>query len=306
MNIFTATNTSAVRADIGGLQIGLSGGPTVTQNFNASSPNYTVQSDVTIYAETGSTAANFTLYPNPVFMVSVGGNFIDHGAANAAGYRDGTLAFYGSPVTPRTVSIARSLTNNFRIGDNGADTGGLPGNVPSNGNIILAHDLTTADVAFVNPETSTDPVTGLVTVRSGSTVNLDTFTLTARQIVGETGITLGYTFGSDPGLVVSTTTASLGAGSPVLNLILNYDDTAWVNGSDLVLIDYSSASFGGADMPTLGTVTAPAFVTYGSLLNDTANGRLLLTNVAVPEPASGLGLAVLSILALRRRRDRSA
>ena len=70
-----------------------------------------------------------------------------------------------------------------------------------------------------------------------------------------------------------------------------------------ILIDYSSASFAGANMPTLGSVTLNNVWTYGSLVNDVANSNLVLTDVVVPEPVSAgmIGVALLFLLRCGRR-----
>src|SRR5690606_13771925 len=114
-----------VEALVGRVQIGELGGPNNHVELAAAAPHFTAQSDVTIHS-----TANFTLYPSSSIAVSVGGNFIDYGAEDATNYGAGVIAFFNNPATPRTVSIARSLVNDFRVGDNGSDFGGLPSNTP--------------------------------------------------------------------------------------------------------------------------------------------------------------------------------
>ena len=270
---------------IGNLVVGEDGSSTAYLfDFNAGFA-FSTQGDVTIHSPAGSTAQNLVFKSSGTLAaatLAVRGDFVDHGAANAANYGNpgsltGTLAFFGDPGTPSTVSIARQLENNFRVGDKGTDPGGLPGNAPSNGNVLLDQDLTT---------------TGSFLVRDGSALDLADHVLRSGDLTLESGSSLSYTLGSDLGLIEVGGSVSVGG--------LLFLDTSGLSMdlNSIVLIDNDgtdaiSGTFANAPPGTLFSTPSGTY----RLVYDFRGNDLAL----VPEPAA-LGLLGLGgLLVLRRR-----
>ncbi len=256
---------------LGHLDIGKDGAATEAKLAFQYGYALTTLGDVNIYAPTGSNNANLQLYVNADGYFYAHGNFIDHGAATAAGYGTGYIYFTGAPVTPRTVSIARTtLTNHFYVGNP---------SVPSDtGNIKLDQDLAT---------------TGAFAVTANSRLDLDVNTLNVGSFTGSPNMKLALSFGADDGVVNVTNTLTLNAFTLDLNFI---EGGGYVDGQDLVLFTYGSLS--GTPSVTLGNV--PATFHYDQLL--TNGGSVRLTNIFVPEPASLALLAVGGLLLMRGRR----
>jgi len=185
----TATVNTLPAAGVGNLVIGKSSanGPTTMLSFQ-SQPLSVVQGDVTINSYVGAVggdASDFKFDVNNAINMDlrVGGNFTDTATDNSSydgaptNSRRRTITFNGGAGTQRTVSIGRTgLVNDFAVGDS---SGGA-------GNVMLDQDLTT---------------TSRFTLRGNSILNVSTQTLTAGEFVGQSGMTLEYSFGAGDGLI---------------------------------------------------------------------------------------------------------
>lgn len=239
-----------------------------------------VSNSVELFVPAGDTGQVLDLQASAMF---VGGNFIDHGPVNGAGYGDGNSASYptqrygkivfnNSPVTPSTVSIPRNtLTNDFFVGN--------PATPADTGNIVLSHDLTT---------------TALIAVSTDSKLDVADKIAAAGTFTAAAGSKFGLTFGDTNGAIHVTGDLTLSTFSLDLTLL---GGNGWVNGTDLVLFTYGGSLIG---TPTLTALTVFPEFTYGGLYS--GGGEVRLTNVTIPEPAS-LGLLALGGLMLPRRRS---
>jgi hypothetical protein len=112
--------------------------------------------------------------------------------------------------------------------------------------------------------------------------------------VGENIINLGYAAGADSGLISVAGNATLGT----FNLALS-NGGGWVSGSTLLLMQYGGTLTG---TPMLNSITFPyPDGSYGSLVNDTTNKQILLTNVVLPEPSVAMAMGVLAMGVVARR-----
>lgn len=264
---------------IGSLQVGLPDSTGLT-SLKLSPYGYAFRAvgNVEFFVPDGNTDQALDLQATPFF---IGGNFIDHGPEDGAGYGDGVhipsgnrygrIIFNNSPTTPNIVHIPRNtLTNDFFIGNNTepADTG----------NIVLTHDLTT---------------TGLVAISANSHLNVADKTVSAGTFAAANGSIFTYGFGDlDDGLIAVTGNLTLSA------FTLNLYGLGGNGGGDLVLFTYGGSLIGTPTM-TLGSV--PVGFSYGGLYY--GDGQVWLSSVYLPEPGAAITW-VLAAAALSMKRKR--
>jgi len=211
------------------------------------------------------------------------------------------------------IDVARTgITSNFRVG-NGLE---------ARGNVQLARDLHTNYMREDNGDltiTGSTPVGGRFTVQAGSTFDLSTHTLHAREFVLDAAVepedraVLRFSIGGDGnGLIHITSnyffdddTGDEYGGFVTLNhFVLDLDWTGQeVYGQDIVLFQFDGSFTTGSLNFDLGEI--PEQMTFDGLVLDEGAGTIYLANVVIPEPgwyaAAFLGVAAAGI-AIRRRR----
>jgi hypothetical protein len=215
---------------------------------------------------------------------SVAGNFIDHGLAGDPSYTTGSvtphysaIVFNGNPVTARTVSIARNITDNsvdFRVGNSSADKG----------NIKLGQPMTVAGDFSVTNGSALDLGDPMLTVGS--------FTQLADPLSVANSIEIGIDLTGVPGSV--TVNGDLTLNDFTLHI---YGDTSLTQ--DLVLFTYTGSLIGTPNLVGIDVDTSTGRLYYDQFV--VSGGQVMLTNVFIPEPAS-LGMLALGGVALLRRR----